>query len=228
MNYSWREQSLHIIAQIIDVQTVPLASGTTGRVIDGHMRISGHLRPSTRTISKRYTRHVSTRSFTDFRFQYEWFEDGYASDGTRPMHRYYFFLMACEQVHEMREMDDSSHIFGENVFGGAAIKIRGQMYVEDQVDDAEEGVEMDEELGVRGEKIVVHGGFKWRMSLIGHVHGLILECVDADSDTYRRVGVFRHMWSEGRTSMDNSKAEDYPEFVGFDPRNCERHTITIV
>ncbi|KAF2823085.1 hypothetical protein CC86DRAFT_423213 [Ophiobolus disseminans] len=64
------------------------------RVSGGHIQISGYLKPSARAMSKPYTRHVETWSMDDLEFQYEWFEDGYSEDGTRPMEDCCFFLMA--------------------------------------------------------------------------------------------------------------------------------------
>jgi hypothetical protein len=63
---------------------------------------------------------------------------------------------------------------------------------------------------------------------IGYVYGLILEAVNLESSIYRRIGAFKHMWGNGRTSVNNPRPEDYPEFLDFDANNFERHTVTII
>jgi hypothetical protein len=63
---------------------------------------------------------------------------------------------------------------------------------------------------------------------VGYLYGLILEAVDPELPVYRRIGAFKHMWGDLRTSVDNPKPEDYPEFLDFDPENFERHTVTII
>lgn len=65
---------------------------------------------------------------------------------------------------------------------------------------------------------------------MGRVAGLIVEPVDQEKTTYRRIGAFHHLWGEFRSEHypDAPKPEDYPEFADFDPNKFERHTITII
>jgi hypothetical protein len=87
-----------IIVNVLEVSTQPEGSDPTGRILDGRLRINGHLRRSDRTLSKRYTRHVETWSMDALDYQYEWFEEGYHEDGSRVMEECYFFLMAYRRA----------------------------------------------------------------------------------------------------------------------------------
>jgi hypothetical protein len=127
----------------------------------------------------------------ELQFQYEWFEEGYMSDGTRPMHSCFFFLMAHG------DYKDSGGVDANTLTNEEA---RGNQKIEDG-----------------------------RYSVdIGYVFGLILEAVDLEKSVYKRIGAFGHMWGDGRTSYDNPRPEDYPEFLDFDPKRFECHTITII
>ncbi|KAJ4374974.1 hypothetical protein N0V83_002053 [Neocucurbitaria cava] len=61
----------------------------------------------------------------------------------------------------------------------------------------------------------------------GSVLGLIVEPVDSGQTEYCRIGAFDHKWRYAETEDDSIKPEDYPEFVGWNPDDYERHTITI-
>jgi hypothetical protein len=172
-----------IIANVLGVSTQPEGSDPTGRILDGRLRINGHLRRSDRTLSKRYTRHVETWSMDALDYQYEWFEEGYHEDGSRVMEECYFFLMAYRRATTVITNDETIDV--------DAIK---HMHV----------------------------------LPVGHVYGLILECVDRAESVYCRIGAFKHVWGKERTFEDNPLPEDYPEFLDFDPDNFERHTITII
>jgi hypothetical protein len=125
--------------------------------------------------------------------QYEWFEEGYMSDGTRPMETCFFFLVAYTKRRTSYDLATFPNT----------------------LTDAE----------AKGNRVIDKDGYSVDL---GNVLGLILEAVDLERSVYRRIGAFRHMWGDGRTTMDNPRPEDYPEFLDFDPENFERHTITII
>jgi hypothetical protein len=56
-------------------------------------------------MSKKYKRHHKTWSMDELAYQYEWFEEGYMSDGTRPMQSCFFFLMAYRNDKYSGEVD---------------------------------------------------------------------------------------------------------------------------
>ncbi|KAI4622206.1 hypothetical protein J4E83_004946 [Alternaria metachromatica] len=56
--------------------------------------------------------------------------------------------------------------------------------------------------------------------------GIIVEPVDEDRTTWRRIGLFDHPRGDGWMERDYSPG--YPEFDDWDPENYERHTITII
>ena len=57
--------------------------------------------------------------------------------------------------------------------------------------------------------------------------GLILEKVTQGTkeQTYRRVGVFRHLWGSCYTEKEHA---EFFEFIRFDPRNSVREEFTII
>jgi hypothetical protein len=59
------------------------------------------------------------------------------------------------------------------------------------------------------------------------VIGLILESDNKEKTVWRRIGAFRHIWSDELGEHD-APLEDYPEFADWDPENFERHTVTII
>jgi hypothetical protein len=122
--------------------------------------------------------------------QYEWFEEGYTSDGSRPMHSCFFLLLAHGKNMESVTFDK---YISTNTEAKGKPDMEGDLRVE-----------------------------------IGYVYGLILEAVNPESSIYRRIGAFKHMWGDGRTSVNNPSPEDYPEFLDFDASNFERHTVTII
>jgi hypothetical protein len=54
------------------------------------------------------------------------------------------------------------------------------------------------------------------------VIGLMVEPVEQRLQTYRRIGMFRHVLGS------TSKLSEYHEFDDWNPSSCERHTITII
>jgi hypothetical protein len=122
--------------------------------------------------------------------QYEWFDEGYMDDGSRPMHPCFFLLLGHSKRKSGRATE--THTLSNT--------------------EATEGSDMDDDRRIN----------------LGYVYGLILEVVDPELPVYRRIGAFRHVWDDRRTTMDNPKPEDYPEFLDFDPDNFERHTVTII
>ena len=62
--------------------------------------------------------------------------------------------------------------------------------------------------------------------LIERFIGIIIEPIDDDKTTWRRIGAFRHPRGDGWMEQDYSPG--YPEFYDWDPKNYERHTITII
>jgi hypothetical protein len=101
LSYDFEE----IIAEILEISTTPIGPDPTSRISSGHLCISGHLRRSQRTLSKRYTRHVNTWSMDGLIYQYECFDEGYMSDGTRPMDMCLFFLIGYAKHRETRDVD---------------------------------------------------------------------------------------------------------------------------
>jgi hypothetical protein len=95
------------IAEIYDVNTVPVGPDPTGRLKGGHVKLSGHLRKSDRVISMRYISPTMTR-WEQVSTQYEWFEDGYTDDGDRPMSNCSFFLMAYEKNRRTLDVDSNT------------------------------------------------------------------------------------------------------------------------
>ena len=65
-------------------------------------------------------------------------------------------------------------------------------------------------------------GTSRKMDEVRVLLGLIVECIDQRSQTYRRIGMFRHC------SGCSDEPCEYHEFDDWDPSRSERHTITIV
>lgn len=105
--------------------------------------------------------------------KYEWFDDGYRENGSRPMNGYFLFLLACRRP--------NTKIYPGNPLG---------LTLE-----------------------------------VGNTYSLVLGSVHMRMFTYRRVGAFKHVWGEERTCLDNPLLGYY---LDFDPKNFERHTITII
>ncbi|KAF2823084.1 hypothetical protein CC86DRAFT_423210 [Ophiobolus disseminans] len=63
---------------------------------------------------------------------------------------------------------------------------------------------------------------------VGHVYGLMIEIVDAETEAYQRIGSFAHLRGDLRTKDEITDPEEYPEFIDLDPYNFERRTITII
>jgi hypothetical protein len=101
----WKYEN--IVAEVHEVNTIPIGPDATGRLSGGHLSISGHLKKSPRTISKRYSRPKMTL-WEKVRTQYEWFEDGYTDDGDRPMSNCSFFLMAYEMYRLTSDVDSNT------------------------------------------------------------------------------------------------------------------------
>lgn len=80
--------------------------------------------------------------------------------------------------------------------------------------------------------LLAHREWAWMLDIsnksvqIEKLTGIIVEPVDDDRTTWRRIGLFDHPRGDGWIGHDYSPG--YPEFDDWDPENYERHTITIV
>jgi hypothetical protein len=65
-----------------------------------------------------------------------------------------------------------------------------------------------------------------RDELTLYYYGILLWPIDGNTSHHRRIGYFRHRWTE---QHDYDVPNDhYPEFNDFDPANYERYSATII
>ncbi|KAI8939158.1 hypothetical protein NX059_004992 [Plenodomus lindquistii] len=166
-SHHW-EMNLRSSTHIVEINEVHIISSDGdpfGKISDGFIRMTGHLRPCVARYSK-----LSADRIHDF----EWYDHGYSAEALRNTAGMHFFAMVIFK-------DQGPLSFSEN---GTANP--------------------------------------WE------VWGLILEPVQGMEKTYRRVGMFGHIWSKHATVCKSWNFVDYPEFEDFDPDHLERQTITVI
>lgn len=102
-----------IIAAVLHTEVIPEGPDSTGKIKGGYIRISGHLRESKRSCSKKYIKHFKTWTLDRLDLQYEQFDEGYLSDGDRPMDQCFFFLMAYQTERVRKKVDYNTLSNGE-------------------------------------------------------------------------------------------------------------------